>query len=210
MQSKPLSWSEDKDIAFIATLLRDGKVVVGSSDTVIGLLALATRQGFERLNSIKQRTEKPYIVLVASINQAQQLMQVPDTMQLEKVLQTFWPGPLTIIVPAHPQLPSYLKAPNNTIALRVPDHSGLQRLLHSVEALFSTSANLSGDPIPTLLADLNPQLQAQCGAMIADHGASTMLPSTILDCTGSQPRLVREGALARSLLEQGTGIKILT
>jgi len=200
-----LYWDNEKTSKEILSIMRSGGVIVGSSDTVFGLLAPLTQEGFMALNRIKKRQEKPYLILVKSQFVALNLIDQPLSSQIKNIMESCWPGPLTLIFKAKTDLPEYLKSPNGTIALRVPDHDGLQQLLTHCDGLFSTSANKAGEPIPASINELDPDIGKQVGAMVDDYSDGTskeVLPSTILDCSDGTIRVVREGAFPiEALLE---------
>ena len=193
--TRTLEWNDPETIPYIHNLLDDQKVILGSSDTVIGLLAPLTQQGRDTLDKLKQRKNMPYLVLVSSVEKAQQFSDAFQGGIVKKLAEQHWPGPLTLIVPAKETLPEYMQSASRGIAIRVPDHAGLQRLLKKVEGLFSTSANLSGQPVPSDFAAVDPTISNQIAAIVTEKEAPQMVPSTILDCMGERPVVVREGAL---------------
>ena len=193
-----LYWDNENTISEILSIMRSGRAIVGSSDTVIGLLAPLTQEGFSALNTIKKRQEKPYLILVESQSAVENLIDQPLSAQIRGIMARCWPGPLTIIFKAKASLPAYIKGSDGTIALRVPAHAGLQRLLAHCDGLFSTSANKAGEPVPLSFDQLDQDIIKQVGAVISDDPnkySQQTLPSTILDCSdGVTIRVVREGA----------------
>ena len=137
----------------LITSLRQGNVSVGTSDTVIGLLASASKSSLEKLNQIKGRSDKPYLLLIKSWQMVRNFAQVDDP-ALNKLITNAWPGPLTIIFKAKDSVPLFMKSKQNTVALRVPDHDGLQYVLNEVCPLFSTSANKADQPIPMSIDEI--------------------------------------------------------
>jgi L-threonylcarbamoyladenylate synthase len=163
----------------IADVLRAGGVALLPTDTIYGLHALAAdEQAVARIRSMKERgDEKPFVVIASSAGQLEKIgAAIPDS------LREIWPAPLTAI----------LAAGERTIAARVPDLAWLRVLLDRTGPLVSTSANRSGEPpitTPEMLAnDLRDRLDA-----LLDAGLREGQPSTIVDFTGDNPRLVREG-----------------
>jgi L-threonylcarbamoyladenylate synthase len=193
--------------------LKNGGIVVGSSDTIMGLLSDVSQAGFDALNFIKGRAEKPYLILISSKEQVKNFIESPLTAQLELLLDCCWPGPLTIVVRAKKNLPAFLISKAGTIALRVPNHRGLQALLpHFEGGLFSTSANLAGGPVPVSLDELDSSVAARVACMVADSNEAKVqnsLPSTILDCSGPDMRVLREGSYSVDFLESVCGQKLL-
>lgn len=192
---KTLFWNNEHDQQQIVAALQNNKVIAGTSDTVIGLLANTTQQGFDSLNATKGRSEKPYIVLIGSIAALQHFAPQPQEPSLRQLINNCWPGPLTLILKAHESLPSYLKSPNGTIALRMPDHAGLLDILQHFQGLFSTSANKAGMPIANTIEDLDLAIAASIDLIVSDLAERIPTkPSTIIDASTPNVRVIREGA----------------
>jgi L-threonylcarbamoyladenylate synthase len=205
-----LFWKDSSTIDRLQRTLRDGKVVISSTDTVLGLLADTSYRGFKALDSIKKRAAKPYIVLVGSKEKAFSLIDKPASLQIENIIHKCWPGPVTLICTAHKKVPYYIKAENGTVGIRMPDHEGLLKLLNYFDGLFSTSANLSGKPMPLTVDDLDEQIISQVEYLVLDDEKKTplFLPSTILDCSKEQITVVREGAFPIEQIEARAGVQI--
>ena len=210
MSVENLSWKNSEHLELIKRSLKQGKVVVGSSDTVLGLLAATTLSGFNSLNAIKKKKKKPYIILIDQIDKLKHFVAKMPEKAVLNLLQNCWPGPLTVLFEAHPNLPTFLQSHDHKIALRIPQHDGLLAAAADFEGLFSTSANLTNEPVPTIVSQISPQIMNKIDLVVADsYTAVNMgLPSTILDCTVMQPRLVRAGAYDLERLEQIYGGKI--
>jgi L-threonylcarbamoyladenylate synthase len=195
MKINRVKWQEHGIIERLIPVIKQGYVVVGTTDTVLGFLADTTHTGFEALNAIKKRTDKPYLLLIACKDVVQEFAEIINpTAQL--LMDACWPGPLTIILRAKKELPAYLKGSDGTIALRVPAHAGLQRLLPHFKALFSTSANISGRPVPRTIDDIDPYILERCAYLIEDESEQkSEMPSTIIYCTLEKPVIIREGAI---------------
>jgi len=160
----------------IAAALSDEEVLLLPTDTIYGLHGLARKQRVStRIAAIKGREEtKPFVILAASVAQVEELGAI-----VPPLLRDVWPAPLTAIL-----------APS--VAVRVPALDWLRSLLERTGPLVSTSANRSGEPpisAPELLAhDLQITLDG-----LLDLGPLEAEPSTIVDFTGAEPRLIREG-----------------
>lgn len=195
-------WDEKDVYAHSIHVLNEDRVVVATSDTVLGLLAPLTHAGKVELDRIKKRTDKPYIVLVRNSHQATLFSDEIKQEKLAPLLKACWPGPLTIIVKANSQVSSYITSATGALSLRVPNHGGLQKLLQSFEGLFSTSANITGESVPKTLKEVTPTIMDEVAMVIDDRIKKESKPSTIIDCTGSHIKLVREGMYSRKFLEQ--------
>jgi L-threonylcarbamoyladenylate synthase len=115
---------------------------------------------------------------------------------LPRRLARLWPGALTLIVPAAPWLPAELLAGGATVAVRLPAHEWLRALIRALGApLAATSANLHGGRDPQTAAEVVAQLGGALPLVIDGGPTPGPIPSTIVDCTGPEPRLLRAGAL---------------
>ncbi len=200
---KNLQWNKEEDRNKVIASLKAGNAVLGSSDTVLGLLADSTNEGFLRLNSIKGRSEKPYLLLIHSIQEAKTFVDESVLFQIENILDFCWPGPLTLVVCAKKGAPGYLKSAGGTVALRVPDHEGLQQILSHFKGIFSTSANKAGNSVPTTLQEVDTTILNETSYCIIDnHEAASKTPSTIIQWVDGELKLIREGAYATSELEK--------
>lgn len=200
MTNKVLNWGDNLSMRKVISLLKEDSVVVGPSDTVLGLYALPTKQGFLSLNAIKKRSKKPYILLIPVSSALSEYVNPQELLQVENITTHFWPGPLTIIFKAKSDVPAYMTSDEGTIAVRVPKHSKIQQLLAQVGPLFSTSANLSGEPIPATLDQVNPMIKEQVAALLEGESDLNALPSAIIDATRDKLVIVREGAYSKKEL----------
>ncbi len=208
-----LYWENSKSIDYIEEDLRAGRVIGGSSDTVLGLLVELTRRGVRALDAIKKRSGRPYLVLVVSKAASMAFIEQDQALQIDKLMSVCWPGPVTLILRAKKEVPDWVKSAKGTIALRVPDHAGLQRLLQRFEGLFSTSANIAGELVPFGADELDERIARHIALFVSDRAENGEknkgLPSTILDCSGSRIRVIRRGAYPIEELEElcGEGFK---
>jgi tRNA threonylcarbamoyl adenosine modification protein (Sua5/YciO/YrdC/YwlC family) len=149
------------------------------TDTIYGLHGVAAnQQAVDRIAAMKERpSEKAFVVIAASVEQLESMgVTIPD------VLRGIWPAPLTAI----------LHSGETTVAARVPDLGWLRDLLDRTGPLVSTSANRSGEPPVTSPEMLERTMQYRLDALL-DKGIHDGKPSTIVDFTGNEPRMVREG-----------------
>ena len=109
---------------------------------------------------------------------------------------SFWPGALTLVVTATDALPAEYLAPTGTVALRCPNSALVRELARRVGALAQTSANTHGEPSATSGASVEPQIVDAVDLTLDGGPAPLAIASTIVDCTGAAPRVLREGAIA--------------
>jgi L-threonylcarbamoyladenylate synthase len=182
--------------------LRDGGVVALPTDTVYGIcVGLGTPGGVERLFEIKRRPLDKGIILL--LDRAAQAADVGVmTPAAAALAEACWPGGLTVVVPVRPgvPLPGALTSGLSTIGLRVPDHQAPRTLARVLGPLPTTSANVSGLPEAADAAAILDQLGGSID-LILDGGPAHGGPaSTVVDCSGPLPVVLRVGAVPRSRL----------
>jgi L-threonylcarbamoyladenylate synthase len=179
-------------------VLRAGGVVALPTDTVYGIcVALDTAGGVERLFRVKRRPpDKGIMLLLERLGQASEIgVMTPAATALATAC---WPGGLTVVVPQRPDLPlpPALTAGTPTIGLRMPDHPAPRALAAGVGPLPTTSANVSGVPEARDAQAILDQLGDSID-LILDGGPAHGGPaSTVVDCTGDLPSILRVGAMS--------------
>ncbi|MGH2346287.1 MAG: L-threonylcarbamoyladenylate synthase, partial [Chloroflexota bacterium] len=141
----------DDPISVVAAAMRAGEVAAFPTDTVYGLgTSVFERVGIARLFALKGRSaEKALPILIADPGDISRVAATV-TSQALSVMAWFWPGPLTIVVPRHPDLPEEVAPGRTSIGVRLPDHALTRRLIRAVGVpLATSSANLSGSPPAT-------------------------------------------------------------
>lgn len=183
-------------LAEAASWLRAGRPLAYPTETFYGLGCLALEPlAIERLEALKPRAQPgmPYPLIIGAVSQLSLVVSsLPKGS--ERWFDAFWPGPLTLILPALPSLSSCLRGPSGGVAVRISSHPWAAALAQLVEQpLISTSANPSGQAPPEEAAQVRayfPSLKVLDGGR-CPGGA----PSTIIDLTGPQARPVRWGAI---------------
>lgn len=200
-------WNDNNSYELLLSVLKDNQVILASGDTVLGLWGNITHPVFEKLNTIKERNNKPYLLVIDSVEKLPLFIDQELNDQLQTLVQTCWPGPVTLIFKARKDLPSWMISSDGTIALRVPDHAGLLKILSHFDALFSTSANKHGDPIPEVINLVDRDIVQQVGAVVAEQGQLVypQCPSTILNCSNGTIEVVRMGAFQVDMLRDLLG-----
>lgn len=198
-------------VAAAAAALRDGGVVAVPTDTVYGIAALPTVPGATgRLFELKGRgADVPVAVLCADAGQALGLAD-PSTLgeDVRRIAERLWPGPLTLVLDRRPGLAWELGRPAETVGVRCPDHALVRALAAEVGPIATTSANRHGEPTPPTAAGVVEALGAtgapggtQGLALVLDGGPCAAPPSTVVDATGSTWRVLREGEITLSRVE---------
>lgn len=181
-------------------ILRMGGLVAFPTDTVYGLGSLAfDARAVESVYTAKDRpVEKAIPVLIGDSPDLEKVaLSIPGTAL--KFAARFWPGPLTILVPKRPEIPEGVSA-TATVGVRVPDHDVARALLHAAGPMAVTSANMSGCESPTTAKEVFAQLNGRIGLIIDGGRTPGGVPSTVVDCTGEQLRIIREGPITEEEL----------
>lgn len=177
-------------------VLAEGFPVAIPTDTVYGLAVDPTRPGStDRLFELKRRPHDVSLpLLVADLDQALSVSTaVPPTALT--LMRRFWPGPLTIVLPSRPGLGPVLGDDEATVGVRCPDHSVPLALCRTVGPLATTSANRHGQPTAVTAAEVT-EVFGDAVRTVLDGGTCEGSPSTVVDCTGRDPKLLREGRLS--------------
>ena len=186
-------------------ILQAGGLVAFPTDTVYGVGALAfDGAAVESIYAAKDRpVEKAIPVLIGDAEDLEQVaMDIPE--QARRLAARFWPGPLTILVPKRRDLPEAVSA-TSTVGVRVPDHEVARLLLRAAGPMAVTSANISGAPSPVTAQEVHAQLEGRI-AMILDGGRTPGgVPSTLVDCTTAELKVLREGPLSLEQLRSALG-----
>lgn len=170
-------------------------VIVFPTDTVYGIGAsIFSPKALDKIFEIKNRpTDKSLIVLCANKVQLEEIVG-PLSVDVNKIIDTFLPGGLTLILNCYMPLPEEITRGKQTIGVRIPNHPLALELLKEIGPLATTSANISGEPSPTKIDMLNPVIQ-RVNYVFDDGETKQQIPSTILDCTKDEFVILREGAI---------------
>ncbi|MBW1916808.1 MAG: threonylcarbamoyl-AMP synthase [Deltaproteobacteria bacterium] len=205
--ARVISWHSPEDRALLQEaleILRAGGVVACPTETYYGLAVDAFQEAaLNRVLAIKGRAQsKPLLVLVADVQMVEQVALRVPSLALQ-LMARFWPGPLTLILPASPSLPRQLTAGTGTIGVRQSSHPLVRNLTTAYGSpLTGTSANRSGQPPLVTAIEVEREMGSEL-ALILDSGPCPGgWPSTVLDVTQQPPRLVRPGAIASSALKE--------
>lgn len=193
-----------RDPACAASYLRQGKLVAFPTETVYGLGADAFNEdAVLKVFEAKSRPrDNPLIVHAATTQQVAQLASsVPGV--AEELMESFFPGPLTLILPRHPELPAVTTGGLETVAVRVPGHSMARAFLAACDTpVAAPSANISGRPSATTWRDVLDDLRGSLACLLRDDGPGAGLESTVVDCTESKPVVLRPGVVSLEALRQ--------
>jgi L-threonylcarbamoyladenylate synthase len=206
MKTEILPAQDQKALERALSVLQKGGLVAFPTDTVYGIGAMVfDGAAVERIYKAKDRpVEKAIPVLLGGPEDlAKVTLDVPEI--AVRLAAHFWPGPLTLVVPKHPDLPEAVSA-TATVGVRVPDHPVARALLHLAGPMAVTSANLSGQASPSTARQVIEQLGGRI-ALVLDGGATPGgIPSTVVDCTGIEPQILREGPVSGTKIRSFLGL----
>lgn len=196
--------------AVVSHLAAEG-LLAYPTETVYGLGSGPTGPALEKLSRLKGRQPgKPFLLLVDSRGMAEAWGLVFSA-SARALSDAFWPGPLTVVLRGgEGHLPDELRGREGGIAVRHTSHLGIARLVTAMgRPLTSTSANRPGGPPapgPDRLVELFHEAVESGELLVLDGGVlGNVPPSTLVDCTGAMPRLIREGAIPRPELRRAAG-----
>jgi len=182
-------------VALAASLLTAGSLLIYPTDTLyaLGGRVLDAAAGAAVRRAKGREEGKPLPLVAADLAQARVLCASwPEA--ADQLAARFWPGPLSLVVPAAPTVPADVTAGSGHIAVRVPDLELTRALCRQTGALVSTSANRAGGTPPINCADALEAVGA-AAALALDAGRGRAVASTIVDLTSTPPRLLRGGAI---------------
>jgi L-threonylcarbamoyladenylate synthase len=200
-----------------ATSIKDGNLVAFPTETVYGLGADASQEkAVAKIYAAKGRpADHPLIVHIASMDGigywADEISEYAIALA-----RAFWPGPMTLICKRSPAAKDFVTGGQETVGLRVPDHVVALALLDAakeigVHGIAAPSANRFGHVSPTTAEAVREELDQYLSPqdIILDGGPSQVgVESTIIDCTGNNPHILRPGAITQAMIEEVTGLKV--
>jgi len=196
MKTEIISASSLDAIPRALEILKTGGLVALPTDTVYGVGALVfDGKAVESIYAAKDRpVEKAIPVLIGDRGDVEKVgTDIPDSAR--RLATRFWPGPLTILIPKRADLPGSVSA-TSTVGVRVPDHNVARALLRAAGPMAVTSANISGGPSPVTAQEVHEQLAGRIDLIVDGGKTPGGVPSTLVDCTASQLKILREGPIS--------------
>jgi L-threonylcarbamoyladenylate synthase len=188
------------------SLVEAGELIVFPTDTVYGIGCDPwNAEAIQRIYEAKGRETTKAIPLLLSDVSGLQIAVTSIPLAAEMLGRAFWPGALTLVLPRRPELPKILSG-SDTVAVRVPDHEELRGLIaRAGGALAATSANRSGEPDTTDAESARRALSERVALVIDGGQTRGGVPSTVVDCTVSPVRVLREGAISEAAIRAVLG-----
>lgn len=187
-----------KSLPQIAETVQGGRVIAFRTDTFYGLGADPfNTSAVQRIKELKSREEnKPILIVISDRGQVDRFIENPSA-TFNLLAKEFWPGPLTLIGRACPELPNEIPAGTGTVGLRLPDDDEVCELVRACGgALTASSANPANQPPSETAQDVNNYFPNGIDLIVDGGPARINRPSTVVDATGVEPKLIREGVIA--------------
>jgi L-threonylcarbamoyladenylate synthase len=190
-----LSLTDINRIFEIGEMIKKGGVIVYPTDTVYGIGGNPFLEDVViRIKNIKQREEKAMPILVSSLEKAKEIAYFNDLSL--KIANTFWPGPLTIVLKTKVKFSPHLTGGRDSIGLRIPNHELALKIIEaSGGALIGTSANISGRPPAISIEDLDEKIRSSVDLIIDGGKCYLGKPSTVIEVIDSKIKIIRIGAI---------------
>lgn len=190
-----------------AEILKKNGLVAFPTETVYGLGANAlSAEAVGKIFTAKGRpSDNPLIVHIVDVNGIYPLItDFPD--KAKELAEKFWPGPLSIVLPAANSIPDVVSGGLPSVAIRIPDHPvALRLLLEAGVPIAAPSANISGRPSPTNAAHVLKDLEGKIDAIVDGGECGVGVESTVIDFTADVPVILRPGAITREMIEDAIG-----
>ena len=205
MQTQVLPANEES-LALAARLLREGQLVAFPTETVYGLGANALdAEAVKAIFAAKGRpADNPLIAHIWDRAQLEGLVEIPDA--APALMDAFWPGPLTILMPRTSRVPDVVTAGLDTVAIRMPSHPVARAMLRACGLpIAAPSANRSGKPSPTTAEHVRVDMDGRIPLILDGGPCDVGLESTVIDVTHGTPTILRPGGVTQAMLEQVLG-----
>ncbi len=201
-----ISSPTDPAVAEIGRIIASGGLAVIPTETLYGIATNPLDPGaVEKVYKVKRRSSEKPLLLLASTPRAAFSVSKPSPVA-RLLARRFWPGPLTLVLPASPRLPPSLRGGGDTVGVRVPGNPVTLAILAAAGGLATgTSANLSGRGSPRRLDEVDPEVLESVD-IVVDSGELPGVPSTLVEESASGIRVIREGAVASSELASLLGL----
>jgi L-threonylcarbamoyladenylate synthase len=210
METKKLNGSNDEDLREAGRIIADGGLVAFPTETVFGLGANALDEdAVARVYEAKGRpSDNPMIVHISRASDIGQLTRFLSP-TIVNLIETFWPGPLTLVVKKREAVPYRTTGGLETVAVRMPDSPIARAIINYADVpIAAPSANISGRPSPTRTEDVVADLDGKVDAIVDGPDCRVGIESTVLDVTGEVPTVLRPGIITPEQIEAAIGKRV--
>jgi L-threonylcarbamoyladenylate synthase len=206
MKTEIITATDPEMLSRTVVILNSGGLVGMPTDTVYGLGALAFNDSAVRsIYTVKGRSNEKAIPILIGDPSDLERIAINISPMSQVLADHFWPGPLTLLVPKNPAIPSSVSS-LSTIGVRVPDHSVTRKILRASGPMAVTSANLSGRKNPCSAQEVLTQLDGLIPLIIDAGPVGEGSASTVVNCMGSEPIILREGPISLEQIRRVLGL----
>lgn len=193
----------------ISKMVADGALIIYPTDTVYGLGAsIEVKKSLDKVYEVKERDKKsPLIALLSDKKYVKKIAIINDLNRekIEKLIESFWPGGLTIILEKNRIIPSNMVSDGSSVGVRIPDHKISIKIIESCGGILATtSANISGEPSPRSYDELSEKIKSRVEIVVDDNETPKGIESTIIDMRDT-PKILREGNITQIDIEKIIG-----
>jgi L-threonylcarbamoyladenylate synthase len=176
--------------------VKDGGLIVYPTDTVYGFgCDPFNPDAIKRVFDVKSERKKPLPILASDLEAVERIASLSE--KARRIADTFWPGPLTIVVPKKPILPDLVTCRLNSVGVRVPGHDvALELIRLSDGVLTGTSANKTGQKPPLTAQEASKQIGSEVDLILNGGLAALGISSTVIDLTAPRLRILRKGPIS--------------
>ncbi len=193
----------DAEITFAGEIIKQGGLVVFPTETVYGLGADGlSDKAVQKIFKAKGRpSDNPLILHVADMQWAEKIGEINENAR--KIMEKFWPGPITVIVQKKDIVPGAVTAGLDTVAIRMPENETARKLIKAADTpIAAPSANLSGKPSPTAFRHAFDDMNGRVDAIIDGGDCDIGIESTVIDTTSLVPTILRPGGITAEMLAE--------
>lgn len=201
---------QNLDYKKIGAELKNGKIIIYPTDTVYGVGGIITNEEtIKNIYKAKDRSfSSPLIALISSADKIEEIAVINEKNRdkINKLIQAFWPGGLTIILESKKIVPPIMISNGKTVGVRMPDHEAALKIIESAGGILpTTSANISGEATPRSYEELDEKFKCRVDITVDGGKCPIGTVSTIIDMSSENIKILREGAISQSQIENIIG-----
>lgn len=201
---------QNLDYKKIGAELKNGKIIIYPTDTVYGVGGIITNEEtIKNIYKAKDRSfSSPLIALISSADKIEEIAVINEKNRdkINKLIQVFWPGGLTIILESKKIVPPIMISNGKTVGVRMPDHEAALKIIESAGGILpTTSANISGEATPRSYEELDEKFKCRVDITVDGGKCPIGTASTIIDMSSENIKILREGAISQSQIENIIG-----
>lgn len=199
---------KNMDLPTVAKRVKSGELIIYPTDTVYGVGGVIEKEeALKKIYAAKERTfSSPLIALVSDESIVKKIAYIDKNKEkIEKLMKSFWPGALTIILRKKKNVPSVMVSGGESIGVRMPNHSLALDIIRACGGILATtSANISGEPSPKIFSDLSEKFKKRVDILVDGGECNLGIESTIIDMR-EKPFILRHGGISKEEIEKIIG-----